>query len=72
MPKYAIDLKSWSIKKETPVIIGIDLGTTHSLVAIMEDGKAKVVKDELGDHALLSSLLHFSADYEFCVGECKG
>jgi len=69
MPKYAIDLKSGSIKKETPVIIGIDLGTTHSLVAIMEDGKAKIVKDELGDHALLSSLLHFSADYEFCVGE---
>ena len=57
MPKYAIDLKSGSIKNEAPLIIGIDLGTTHSLVAIMEDGKPKVIKDESGQQSLLSSLL---------------
>lgn len=72
MPKYAIDLKSGSIKKETPVIIGIDLGTTHSLVAIMEDGKPKVVKDEFGEQALLSSLLYLAQDNHFIVGEKAG
>jgi molecular chaperone DnaK (HSP70) len=69
MPKYAIDLKSGSIKNEHPTIIGIDLGTTHSLVAIMENGKAQVVKDEFGENALLASLLHLSEDNVFSVGE---
>jgi molecular chaperone HscA len=69
MPKFAIDLKSGSIKNENPIIIGIDLGTTHSLVAIMENGKAQVVKDEFGENALLASLLHLSEDNVFSVGE---
>lgn len=69
MPKFAIDLKSGSIKNEHPIIIGIDLGTTHSLVAIMENGKAQVVKDEFGENALLASLLHLSEDNVFSVGE---
>ncbi len=30
------------------VIIGIDLGTTNSLVAIIEDGKARILADENG------------------------
>jgi molecular chaperone HscA len=72
MPKYAIDLKSGSIKNEAPLIIGIDLGTTHSLVAIMEDGKPKVIKDESGQQSLLSSLLYFSEDNHFMVGEKAG
>jgi molecular chaperone HscA len=69
MPKYAIDLKSGTVKKDTPQIIGIDLGTTHSLVATMVDGKPQVLKDEFGEQALLSSLLHLTADHQFIVGE---
>ncbi len=37
------------------IVIGIDLGTTNSLVAIIEDGKARFFSDENGDE------LHHSA-----------
>lgn len=72
MPKYAIDLKSGSIKNEMPLIIGIDLGTTHSLVAYMENGKPKVIKDEFGEQGLLASLLYLTEDNHFIVGEKAG
>ena len=35
-------------QEQNEVIIGIDLGTTNSLVAIVEDGKARLLADENG------------------------
>ncbi|MBI2544352.1 MAG: molecular chaperone DnaK [Candidatus Rokubacteria bacterium] len=42
-------------------IVGIDLGTTNSLVAYMEDGFPKVIPDAEG-HVLLPSVVAFTAD----------
>ena len=69
MAKIAINLKEGTIKKESNVIIGIDLGTTNSLVAYMKDGKVEAVKDENGQHTLVPSILHFAEDGQILVGE---
>ncbi|MEK6665235.1 MAG: Hsp70 family protein, partial [candidate division NC10 bacterium] len=42
-------------------IVGIDLGTTNSLVAYMEGGFPKVIPDAEG-HVLLPSVVAFTAD----------
>lgn len=43
------------------IVIGIDLGTTNSLVAIIEDGKARFFSDENGDE-LHQSLVAFDKE----------
>lgn len=48
-----------SAPHEHRIAIGIDLGTTHSLVATVLSGKAKVLNDEHG-HVLLPSIVHYS------------
>ncbi len=50
-----------SAPHEHRIAIGIDLGTTHSLVATVLSGKAKVLSDEQG-RVLLPSLVHYGVD----------
>lgn len=49
-------------------IIGIDLGTTNSCVAIMEGGKAKVIENSEGDRTT-PSIIAYTEEGEILVGQ---
>ncbi len=49
-------------------IIGIDLGTTNSCVAIMDGGKPKVIENSEGDRTT-PSIIAFTKDDEVLVGQ---
>ena len=49
-------------------IIGIDLGTTNSVVAVMEGGEVKVIPNQEG-HRLTPSVVAFTDKGERLVGD---
>lgn len=69
--KISINLKDGDVadkQKDKDIIIGIDLGTTNSLVAYVDGTETTVIKDESGSHSLVPSILHFSENNEIIVG----
>jgi Fe-S protein assembly chaperone HscA len=69
MAKIAIDLKEGKVRKESDIIIGIDLGTTNSLVAYMNEGTAEAVKGADGKSTLVPSVVHFAEGGKVIVGD---
>lgn len=67
MAKVPINLATGSVQKEE-IIVGIDLGTTNSLVAFIDpDGKPQVINDT-GKGLLVPSIVHFEAAGTITVG----
>lgn len=67
MAKVSINLATGSIQKEE-IIVGIDLGTTNSLVAFINpNGQPQVINDA-GKGVLVPSVVHFAAAGEVSVG----
>ena len=65
----AINLKTGDIEPQVEIIVGIDLGTTNSLVAYIKDGVSVAIKDKNGKHALVPSVVHFADNQEVIVGD---
>ena len=68
MAKISINLGTGEVQKDSGVIIGIDLGTTNSLVAYVKDGVSTAVRGETGKHTLMPSVVHFGEGGEIIVG----
>ena len=67
MAKISINLATGSIQKDD-IIVGIDLGTTNSLVAFINaEGQPKVINDT-GKGVLVPSIVHFSNNADPLVG----
>lgn len=75
MAKFSIDLQAGKVKEDKAVssvgqtIVGIDLGTTNSLVAIVSDGKAEAVAGTDGKNVLVPSIVYFAEDGAVLVGD---
>ena len=69
MAKLSINLKSGALEKASDLIVGIDLGTTNSLVAYIKEGQAIAVKDKNGKSTLVPSIVHFNANQQVIVGD---
>jgi molecular chaperone HscA len=68
MAKISIDLKSGSIKEENLAVLGIDLGTTNSLIAYMKGNTPKCIDDANGKNTLVPSIVYFDDQNKPVVG----
>jgi molecular chaperone HscA len=78
--KIAIDLKTGlaaedKVTKEADktgadkdIIVGIDLGTTNSLIAYIQEGSPVTIRGKEGDFALVPSVVHFDTTGQIIVG----
>ena len=67
MAKIAINLATGSVQKEE-IIVGIDLGTTNSLVAFINPDKNPQVINDTGKGVLVPSVVHFGETGDIAVG----
>ncbi|AYL95051.1 Fe-S protein assembly chaperone HscA [Mucilaginibacter celer] len=67
MAKVSINLATGSLQKEE-IIVGIDLGTTNSLVAFINPDKNPQVINDAGKGVLVPSVVHFGTTGDVLVG----
>ncbi len=67
MAKVSINLATGSLQKEE-LIVGIDLGTTNSLVAFIDPDKNPKVINDAGKGVLVPSVVHFGQAGDITVG----
>jgi molecular chaperone HscA len=66
MAKISIDIKTGTVKKQS-IIVGIDLGTTNSLVAYIKDGNPVAISAQ-NNQTIVPSVVHFTEQGEVLVG----
>lgn len=67
MAKVSINIATGTLQKEE-IIIGIDLGTTNSLIAYIDDEKQSRVINDTGKGILVPSIIYFHPSGEIIVG----
>lgn len=69
MARIPINISTGSIEStpEETIIVGIDLGTTNSLVAFIKEGKPYIITEE-GKRGLVPSVIHFSQEGDILIG----
>lgn len=67
MAKISINLATGTLQK-AEIIVGIDLGTTNSLVAFIDPDKNPKVINDTGKGLLVPSIVHFNAAGDTLVG----
>lgn len=70
MPRIPINIQEGKIQEESKaseIIVGIDLGTTNSLIAFVKDGQPNILKEH-GKSGLVPSIIHFNDNGEVVVG----
>lgn len=70
MGKVAINFKEGTIDQaEEEIIVGIDLGTTNSLVAYMDSGIARIIPDQVENTLLVPSVIFIDEENNILVGD---
>ena len=71
MAKISINIKEGAIQREeeSEVIVGIDLGTTNSLVAYISEGVPVTILKDKAKSALVPSIVHIDQNQHIIVGE---
>lgn len=67
MGKISINIATGTLQKEE-IIIGIDLGTTNSLIAYIDEEKNPRVINDTGKGVLVPSIVHFHDSGDIIVG----
>lgn len=67
MAKVSINIATGSLQKEE-IIIGIDLGTTNSLIAYIDEENQSRVINDTGKGILVPSIIHFHPSGDIIVG----
>lgn len=67
MAKVSINIATGTLQKDE-IIIGIDLGTTNSLIAYIDDDKQARVINDTGKGILVPSVIHFHPSGDVIVG----
>ncbi len=68
MARISINLKEGTIARQKKHIVGIDLGTTNSLVAYMKEGRPITIQSKTGS-SLVPSIVHWTEQGKFVVGD---
>ncbi len=68
MGKISINIKEGKIKKND-TIVGIDLGTTHSLISFIDPDKKEPVIIQTDKNLLVPSIIHFTENGDIIVGD---
>jgi molecular chaperone HscA len=68
MSKISIDLQKGKLKNDEEIVIGIDLGTTFSLVAKVDGEEARILKRDNTSN-LMPSVIYFDDSNQVVIGE---
>lgn len=69
MAKFGIDLRTGKLTTTREIIVGIDLGTTNSLIAYVHDEKPVVIPIGESGNGILPSAIFFNETGEVIIGQ---